>query len=497
MYDSQFKGPGPHRPTSLLANTPNRAATHPADTEQRAAAPSASHARTKPAADTARTADVQEAASRVAAPWVHHQATTAPTRHAAAGVGAHPAGDANRESTPTGTTATGLNWPRLDTASHIDKEHRLRVASVNTQAGYFTPGPTPPRDKHYNPRNSDKLGNILKKQNLDIVSLQENDFNTNRSKERGSDIPHNTALELAKRLDPAFAQFQGRASPGLGARMSDVASATHDEPLGRNASPNARNRIRDLGDGTTVYRPGGGGTLVTGDASHLDGGEYGNAVYLKKGFNVKDARTEILTTGDKEYEHEREVLTQKAAHNKDFATSDQRRAYVNNELLEYIEDKNKARSKEERVEPRSALVVRATGPDGKEVTTVNTHLTSTNATTAQAQLGEVADIAHTEEQGPRGNATSSRRGHGQVVVTGDFNLTPEAMQKEHRNPLKSAGFDLAAVGHDSKGRKDGRGGKNIELYDQIYTNSDRHRSSELPLHGSSDHPYGALTEIES
>jgi endonuclease/exonuclease/phosphatase family metal-dependent hydrolase len=321
-------------------------------------------------------------------------------------------------------------------------------------------------DKYRTAENREDQAALIRDTGATIVGLQEVDVGLGRS----GNV--NTALDIARQLNPSFNAFtNGTSVPTV--------------PIGEEAPATA---IRKGGDGTTLYQTPEG-TLVTGESFSGDdrGGlgtrdasaTYGNAVYVAAPEKVVDAYTVTLptsTSGDGRPVSSTEDLAALG----DGKVSDTERTA--------LAQRNDALRKDNPVEPRSALVTRVVGPDGREKSIINVHLTAGGDQSGlrAKQLALVADLARAEGNGPP---------QREVVVMGDFNDST----KNVGAALEGAGLHRV-VG----GKKEG-----INNYDQIWTSGglDTDTSAQVETGGNvlghihdsqkgvSDHPYAGYTVI--
>ncbi|MFP2908355.1 endonuclease/exonuclease/phosphatase family protein, partial [Pyxidicoccus sp. 3LFB2] len=324
-------------------------------------------------------------------------------------------------------------------------------------------------DEYYGTdENREAQADLIQETGASIVALQEVDVGL----ERSGGV--NTALELVRKLNPAFDAFTtGELTP---------------VPIGADAPPTA---IREGADGTTLYQTPEG-TLVTGESFSGDdrGGlgtrseeaTYGNAVYVAPPNRVVDAYTVVLpNSGGADPASGPPDL---AALGSGPVTDAEREA-----LKAYNEGIRDGGGEE----PRTALVTRVVGPDGKEQSIINVHLAAgeENQALRDAQLAYLAQVVEAESKGPPAR---------EVVVMGDFNDTTEHVGEYLGTGEGGAGLNRTVGGHNA----------GIENYDQIWTSSglDTSHSAQVDTGGSwagglfdvfkgvSDHPNAGYTVIE-
>jgi endonuclease/exonuclease/phosphatase family metal-dependent hydrolase len=291
---------------------------------------------------------------------------------------------------------------------------------------------------------------LIEETGASVLALQEVDVGVNRS----GNV--NTALDVVR-------QVKGNES-------FDRAFTPEGE-LKPDAPPGSSKRAYD--DGSTLFQTDAG-TLVTGTSftagpQHQIEGDagpdasYGNALYVGKPNQVVDAYTVVLP-GDPNNPGPAVDLVPQG----------------DGKLTEAQRDQLAARNNELRTlpgEPRSALVARVVGEDGRPKTIINTHLaTSDNEELRKAQLQYVSQIVNAERQAqpPR-----------EVVVLGDLNSSPQEVE----DAFTGAGTGL---------QKDVGGNKaSFGNYDQVWSTPglNTHTSAQVFTQGVTDHQYAGYTVI--
>jgi endonuclease/exonuclease/phosphatase family metal-dependent hydrolase len=289
---------------------------------------------------------------------------------------------------------------------------------------------------------------LIDKAGASILAFQEADVGVNRS----GDV--NTALDVISRV-PGNESF-GRAFTPAGELRPDA-------PAGASK--------RALTDGTTFYQTDQGtlltGTSFTADQHAIEGdnnpnASYGNALYVGKPDQVVDAYTVVLPNEPDKAGPPVDLTPQG-----DGTLTDAQRAALT--------QRNDQLRASDASEPRTALVARVIGEDGRPKTIINTHLaTESHKELRETQLQFLADLARAESQ-----ATPPR----ELVVLGDFNSS--------RADVKSF-FDDAGL-HQVVGGPAATGAN----YDQIWTSKSlpTDDSAQVPTEGTSDHEYAGYTVL--
>lgn len=307
----------------------------------------------------------------------------------------------------------------------------------------------------------ERQADLIRDTGASIVAFQEADVNAARS----GDV--NTPLDVARRTNSAFDVFSG-SNP-------QVPEVDINEPAPATA-------IRKGSDGTTLYQTPDA-TLITGESySGEDYGRYGvgteekpdkgadasfgNAIYVAKPNRVVDAYTVALphSAGPEHPPASDELLGQLA---RGPATDAQR-----DELGKVNEG---VRDNAER-EPRSALVARVAGPDGRERTIINVHLSQNKyPEDRERQLEYITKIVEAER-----SADPSR----EIVVLGDFNSSTAEIEKA---------FEDAGLHQEVGGQKASFGN-----YDQVWVSNNTYTSAsaQVETDGASDHLYAGYTVLE-
>lgn len=308
---------------------------------------------------------------------------------------------------------------------------------------------------HRTDANREAQAKLIRRSGASVVALQEVDAGVDRS----SNV--HTGLDLARRLDPAFEIFSSGKAPEIAIDAQSPSTA-----------------LRRGADGTTLFQTPRG-ALVTAESFSGDdraGGvagdrgadaTYGNALYVAAPNRVTGAYTVVLPhslRGDRPHGPSDAELS--AIGNGPLSTSERAA----------LADKNEAIRRGARSEPRSALVTRIVGPDGREKTVINVHAAAgrDNKELRDRQLAYLAKIVAAERAGP-----PSR----QVVVMGDFNTT-----------VAEVGAALAPVGLH---RVVGGQRASIGNLDQVWVSGDveTDTSAQVKTNGTSDHPYAGYTVV--
>jgi hypothetical protein len=231
--------------------------------------------------------------------------------------------------------------------------------------------------------------------------------------------------------------------------------------------------IRKGADGTTIYQTPDA-TLVSGESFSGDDraikgdagadATYGNALYVAKPNQLVEAYTVSLPHSGAEPAPASPELIGKLASG---GVSEEERAQLG--------QVNEAVRKGAGSEPRSALVARVTGPDGKERTIINTHLASVdNPEERKKQIDYLAQLVKAETQANPGR---------EVVVMGDFNSSTA----EVGTGLEGAGMHREVGGKKETG----------DNFDQVWVtnNANGDTSAQVNTNGASDHNYAGYTVL--
>jgi endonuclease/exonuclease/phosphatase family metal-dependent hydrolase len=309
------------------------------------------------------------------------------------------------------------------------------------------------RGGYRSPEGRERQAELIRETGATIAAFQEVDTNVDRSGNA------NTSLDVVRRINPAFDVFtSGTSVPTV--------------PIGADAPETA---LRKGSDGTTLYQTPQG-TLVTGESFSGDdrGGlgdsgadaTYGNALYVGAPNKVVDAYTvELPPTpgGDGPPVASPEELANLA----DGKLTDADR--------DALGQRNEAIRKGSPIEPRSALVTRVVGPDGRERSIITTHLSKNGDKELRArQLAYLAQVAQAESKGPPAR---------EVMVLGDFNSST----KEVGAALEGAGLHRVVGGK-----------KETEAnFDQIWVSggTPTDTSAQVEAGRASDHKYAGYTVI--
>lgn len=371
--------------------------------------------------------------------------------------------DSFTPSRPRSPSQPELNPPQLKGYSEPVKPEDLPPPGNGT--GVLTLNLANGKDDYYRTdENRTDQADLIRETGASIVALQEVDVGVGRS---GG---VNTGLEVVRKLEPAFDAFV-------------PPNAVEPVPISDPNPPEVA--IREGQDGTTLYQTPQG-TLVTGESFSGDdrGGlgtrsseaTYGNAVYVAPPNRVTDAYTVVLPSTPDGLQ--RGVTPPDLAALADGQVTDAER--------DALRTYNETVRHDAPEEPRTALVTRVVGPDGKEQTLINVHLDASNEAIREEQLKYLAQIVEAEKNGspPR-----------DVLVMGDFNDSTAAVG-EH---LEDAGLHRVVGGSN-----DG-----IENFDQVWVSSgvETDHSAQVDTGGSalgnlldafkgvSDHPNAGYTVI--
>lgn len=341
----------------------------------------------------------------------------------------------------------GYSHP-IDAKELPDPDGGLGVLSLNLANGAG--------DRYRTPANRAAQAALLREAGASVVGFQEVDTGVGRS----GDVA--TAVDVVRHLNPAFEIFAAPGSPPV-VDLHDASPAT---------------AIRRGADGTTLYQTPSG-TLISGASFSGDdrgGGvagdrgadaTYGNALYVAAPHRVVDAYTIAVphsAASDAPPVAGHEQLAQLADGN---LTREERTA---------LGDTNDAIRRGARTEPRTALIARVTGPDGKERTIINVHLAAGREHEAlrQKQLSFLADVISAEQRGPPAR---------EIVLMGDFN-----------DSVSDVGRVLEPIGmrREVGGRTEG-----IRNIDQIWVSraTEADTSAQVKTNGVSDHPHAAHTVV--
>ncbi|NTX35567.1 hypothetical protein HUA78_14055 [Myxococcus sp. CA033] len=300
--------------------------------------------------------------------------------------------------------------------------------------------------------NREDQARLIRETGANIAGFQEVDINVDRSGNA------NTALSVVAHLNPAFEAFKSGTVPTV--------------PIGEDAPATA---IRKGNDGTTLYQTPEG-TLVTGESFSGDDrnikgdsgadATYGNAVYVGAPDKVVDAYT--ITLPAAESGGPTVSSPEQLAALGDGKVTDAER----NELGQ----RNEALRKNSPSEPRTALVTRVVGPDGREKSIINVHLAAGSESSGlrAKQLAYLADIARAEAKGPPAR---------ELVVMGDFNDST----KNVGDALEGAGLRRVVGGKKANG----------DNFDQVWVSGglDTDTSAQVKTEGVSDHAHAGYTVI--
>lgn len=317
----------------------------------------------------------------------------------------------------------------------------LNLANGQKNGGYRTP------------EGRERQAALIRETGATIAAFQEVDTNVDRSGNA------NTSLDVVRRVNPSFDVFtNGTSVPTV--------SMSADAP---------ETAIRKGSDGTTLYQTPQG-TLVTGESFSGDdrgglgdGGAdatYGNALYVGTPNKVVDAYTV-------------ELPPTPGGDGPPVASPEELAALADGKLTDAERDalgqRNENIRKHSSIEPRSALVTRVVGPDGRERSIITTHLAKNGDKELRAkQLQYLAQVAQAESKGPPAR---------EVMVLGDFNSSTQ----EVGAALEGAGLHRV-VG----GKKDTEAN-----FDQIWVSggTDTDTSAQVKAGKASDHKYAGYTVI--
>ncbi len=303
----------------------------------------------------------------------------------------------------------------------------------------------------------ERQASLIRDTGASIVAFQEADVNVERSGHV------NTPLDVARRANGAFDVF------------SDSSQKVPEVGINEPAPPTA---IRKGADGTRLYQTPDA-TLITGESfsggdrgdAGVDGdtdagATYGNAIYVAKPSRVVDAYTVALPhSAGPEHPPASDALLEQFARGP--ATYAQRAEL--GRVNEGVRDNAAG-------EPRSALVARVAGPDGRERTIINVHLSRNgNADARNRELDYITKIVEAER-----SADPSR----EIVVMGDFNSSTAEVGRA---------FEQAGLHREVGGQK-----ANGNNYDQVWVsnNAQTTSSAQVDTDGASDHQYAGYTVLE-
>jgi endonuclease/exonuclease/phosphatase family metal-dependent hydrolase len=312
--------------------------------------------------------------------------------------------------------------------------------------------------EYRDPADRQRQADFIKSTGASIVALQEVDVGVDRSNNV------NTALDVVRRVNDSFNVFL---DPNANVPRVDI---------GQEAPATA---IREGSDGTTLYQTPEG-TLVTGESFSGDdreggiakdtdaGASYGNALYVAAPNKVSEAYTVALPSSLNEGAPQAPSQAQLAAL-ADGKITDAERTQLEQTNEAIRDDPNGE-------EPRSALVTRVVGEDGRETTYINVHTSAGDSEELRkAQLEYIAQIAEAESKGPPAR---------EVVVLGDFNDSTANVG----DAFEGTGLERA-VGGGTSGRPN---------FDQIWTTGglDTTHSAQVATHQTvSDHENAGYTVI--
>ncbi|WP_426731780.1 endonuclease/exonuclease/phosphatase family protein [Myxococcus faecalis] len=301
-------------------------------------------------------------------------------------------------------------------------------------------------------KNREEQAELIRETGATIAGFQEVDIGVDRSGNA------NTALDIARHLNPAFEAFKSGTVPTVGLHEDAPATA-----------------IRKGADGTTLYQTPEG-TLVTGESFSGDDrsikgdtgadATYGNAIYVGAPDKVVDAYTVTLPAAESGGPA---VSTKEdlAALGDGKLTESERKA---------LGERNEALRKNSPSEPRTALVTRVVGPDGQEKSIINVHLAAgkEGAGLREKQLQFLAEVARAEAKGPPAR---------ELVVMGDFNDSTENVGKA----LEGAGLHRVVGGKKANG----------DNFDQVWVSGglDTHNAAQVKTDGVSDHAHAGYAII--
>jgi len=369
--------------------------------------------------------------------------------------------------TPAPTRGPTHCWPQLNpepVKSYSKPQRASDLPNPGKGTGVLTLNTANGAGKEYRtPENRQAQADLIHETGASIVGFQEVDVGVGRSRNV------NTALDVVSRI-PGNESFRVFLHPDAKDLAVDI---------GQPAPPTA---IRTGVDGTTLYQTPEG-TLVTGESFSGDdqpGGvakdkgreaSYGNAIYVAAPHQVTEAYTVSLPT--KDTSNTRAPSPPSAEQLAALADG----KLTDEERLQLMES-NEAIRDHAGAEPRSALVTRVMGPDGREQTIINVHVaTSGDPALRDEQLRYIAQIVEAESKGPPPR---------EVVVMGDFNASTQEVDAQFE-----AGTDTdleRVVGGRSGGRPN---------YDQIWTTGgvDTQNSAQVDTEGVSDHEHAGYTVI--
>jgi endonuclease/exonuclease/phosphatase family metal-dependent hydrolase len=307
-----------------------------------------------------------------------------------------------------------------------------------------------------------RQADFIKATGASIVALQEVDVGVDRTQNV------NTALDIIRRNHSSFDVF------------TDPNAKVPRVDIGQDAPETA---IREGRDGTTLYQTPEG-TLVTGESFSGDdreggvdddtdkGASYGNALFVAAPNKVSEAYTVALPSSLNKGAPSAPSEAQLAAL-ADGKLTDAERTQLEQSNEAIRDDPNGE-------EPRSALVTRVVGPDGRETTYINTHTAAGEGSEQlrQDQLAYIAQLAEAESKGPPAR---------EVVVLGDLNDSTGAVDAAFDSTF-DGGLNRT-VGGDSYGRHN---------FDQIWTTGGLNttNSAQVATHQTiSDHENAGYTVI--
>jgi hypothetical protein len=384
------------------------------------------------------------APAKAAPPPQEQEAAAAPPQEAPAKDTFTPA-----QAPAKGPSIDGYSKP-VDAKDLPDVGNGVGVMTLNSASG--ADGPPWDRDQYRKADNREKQANLIKESGATIVGFQEADVGVNRTDNV------NTALDVARRANSAFEPFF---DPN-----NNVPTVSMDEPAPDTA-------IRKGADGTTIYQTPGA-ALVTGEsfsgddrAINKDAGadaSYGNALYVAEPNQLVEAYTVSLPRSAGGPDPASPELVGKLASG---GVSAEERAELG-KVNEAVRDAPGS-------EPRSALVARVKGPDGKERTIINTHLSSVdNPEERKKQIEYLAQLVKAETQANPGR---------EVVVMGDFNSSTAEV---------GAGLEGAGMHREVGGKKEAD-----HNFDQVWVtnNANTDTSAQVNTNGTSDHDYAGYTVL--
>lgn len=342
-------------------------------------------------------------------------------------------------------TIAGYSHP-IDARELPDANGGVGVMSLNLANGAG--------DKYRTAANRAAQAALLREAGASVVGFQEVDTGVSRS----GDVA--TALDIARQVSPSLEAF----GPGRNPPVVDLHAEAPDTALRKGA------------DGTTLYQTPGA-TLITGESFSGDdrgGGvagdrgadaTYGNALYVAAPNRVTEAYTLVLPHSvDGAPVSSSEDLAALAA------------GPLSAEERAALGTRNEAARRAAKSEPRTALIARMVGPDGRERTVINVHLAAgrENEALRHKQLAFLAQAIQAEQRGPPAR---------DVVLMGDFN-----------DSVADVGRALEPIGmrREVGGRKEG-----IRNIDQIWVSQAVHAdtSAQVKTNGTSDHPHAAYTVV--